>query len=85
MPVTEIDSAIPAFFRSVGWTYGLRDIGSRIAALTAFHLPDVAQTCANGPEFCIICGAETEFTFEQPIVTRRGYVEGVGQCCDDCA
>ncbi len=35
-------------------------------------------------EICVICGAETDLPVLIPVDLRRGYVEGVGQCCDGC-
>ena len=35
-------------------------------------------------EKCVHCGVETEYTRDQPIVTRNFYVEGAGQLCQDC-
>ena len=35
-------------------------------------------------ELCVICGAETDVPVTVPVDQRRGYIEGVGQCCADC-
>ena len=35
-------------------------------------------------EKCVSCGIETEYTIDQPIVTRNYYVEGAGQLCEAC-
>ena len=35
-------------------------------------------------ELCVVGGAVTDVPVTIPIDQRRGYVEGVGQCCDDC-
>ena len=36
-------------------------------------------------ELCVVCGAETDMPLTIPVDLRRGYVDGVGQCCDGCA
>ena len=36
-------------------------------------------------ELCVVCGAETDVLLAIPVDQRRGYVDGVGQCCDGCA
>ena len=38
----------------------------------------------NASELCVVCGAETGIPLTLPIQLRHGYVEGVGQCCEDC-
>jgi len=35
-------------------------------------------------EMCIVCGVETDVPLVIPIEQRRGYIEGVGQCCAAC-
>ena len=35
-------------------------------------------------ELCVVCGAETGMPLTIPVDLRRGYVDGVGQCCDGC-
>lgn len=35
-------------------------------------------------EICVICGKETEYTFDTHIQERKYYVEGVGQLCKRC-
>lgn len=39
---------------------------------------------ANMPEYCVLCGCETEYTRETPIEQRRYYISGVGQLCKSC-
>ncbi len=39
---------------------------------------------ANMPEYCVLCGCETEYTRETPIEQRRCYVAAVGQLCGKC-
>jgi hypothetical protein len=36
-------------------------------------------------ELCVLCGAETDVPVAIPVDQRKGYVEGAGQCCADCA
>ena len=36
-------------------------------------------------ETCVSCGCDTGVPRTQDIRERRGYTDGVGQCCDDCA
>jgi hypothetical protein len=35
-------------------------------------------------ELCVVCGVETDMPVTIPVDQRRGYVEGVGQCCANC-
>lgn len=35
-------------------------------------------------ETCVSCQTETEYTRDQPVVTRHYYVEGAGQLCKTC-
>ena len=35
-------------------------------------------------EKCIICGAETIYSFDTPISQRKYYIEGAGQLCERC-
>ena len=36
-------------------------------------------------EKCVACGARTNYSREDPIDYRYGYVEGVGQFCFKCS
>jgi hypothetical protein len=36
-------------------------------------------------ELCVVCGAETDVPVAIPVDQRKGYVEGAGQCCAECA
>ena len=36
-------------------------------------------------EYCVQCGAKTNYTKEDPVSHRYGYVEGVGQYCFRCS
>ena len=35
-------------------------------------------------EKCVLCHADTGYTFNTPVEERDGYVEGVGQLCWKC-
>lgn len=35
-------------------------------------------------ERCVLCGAETAYSFDTPIDLRLYYIEGAGQLCHDC-
>jgi len=35
-------------------------------------------------DLCVICGKETPYDRETHIDKRLHYVEGAGQCCDEC-
>ena len=39
----------------------------------------------NKNETCIMCGVRTNYTKEDPIEYRYGYVEGAGQLCFKCS
>ena len=39
---------------------------------------------SNKAEKCILCHADTGYTYDTPIEKRDGYVEGVGQLCWKC-
>ena len=42
------------------------------------------QTANSRIEKCVLCHADTEYTFDTPIDEREFYVEGVGQLCWRC-
>lgn len=44
----------------------------------------IQERMNNQVEKCIMCGADTEYTFGTHIDYRYGYVEGAGQCCKEC-
>jgi hypothetical protein len=35
-------------------------------------------------EHCILCGVETPYDFETHVDVRIGYIEGIGQLCNNC-
>lgn len=35
-------------------------------------------------DVCVMCGDITEYQKNQPITSRRDFIEGVGQLCSDC-
>ena len=35
-------------------------------------------------EYCVLCGKETEYSKQTPFEDRIGYVEAVGQLCQNC-
>ncbi len=43
------------------------------------------QRKENNPiEQCVMCGANTQYRFNDHIDTRIGYIEGAGQLCNKC-
>lgn len=36
-------------------------------------------------EYCCLCGAQTEYRFDEPVQERENYIAGVGQLCPKCA
>ena len=36
-------------------------------------------------EICVMCGARTNYSSQDPIEHRYGYVEGTGQLCFRCS
>ena len=40
------------------------------------------QNCCM--EKCVICGKETEYSYDVPINERKYYSEGAGQLCEKC-
>ena len=36
-------------------------------------------------EICVMCGARTNYSSQDPIEYRYGYVEGTGQLCFRCS
>ena len=35
-------------------------------------------------EICVMCGVDTPYEFETHIDLRKGYIEGLGQLCNEC-
>ncbi len=35
-------------------------------------------------EYCVVCGKDTGYTKETPIIQRKHYIEGAGQLCPKC-
>ena len=46
---------------------------------------DMAKSRKYKAEKCVVCGARTNYSKEDPIDYRYGYVEGVGQYCFKCS
>ena len=46
---------------------------------------DMAKSRKYKAEKCVVCGARTNYSKEDPIDYRYGYVEGVGQFCFKCS
>jgi hypothetical protein len=42
------------------------------------------QQSKNPIEKCVICGAETQYRFNDHVDLRYNYVEGAGQLCNKC-
>jgi len=38
----------------------------------------------NAIEKCVVCGKETEYTYNISISERQFYIEGAGQLCKQC-
>jgi len=39
----------------------------------------------RGADLCVVCRADTGIPTDTPVDQRQHYVEGVGQCCAQCA
>lgn len=37
------------------------------------------------PEYCVLCGKLTEYFFDTPVESRKHYIIGVGQLCENCS
>ena len=40
---------------------------------------------AKGTELCVVCHKDTGVSVREPTHSRRTFVPGVGQCCEDCS
>jgi hypothetical protein len=43
------------------------------------------KTTGNEVELCVVCGKETSYRLGTNVDLRENYVEGVGQCCEECS
>lgn len=43
------------------------------------------ENMSKGYDLCVSCGKETRYPINTPIDSRRDYVEGAGQLCEDCS
>ena len=44
----------------------------------------VMQNQSNQTEKCVLCGRDTKVPVRMHISKRRNYIEGAGQCCEEC-
>jgi hypothetical protein len=76
--VADFLSAPLATMRSAGGSYERHGAAERLRGFSRLFA-GLAHT-----ELCIICGGDTAIPVSCPVDQRRGYIEGVGQCCEAC-